>query len=176
MSVDPRIQRLGDVKRGEAITARDENLVRSGLRKALSISGPNVVHTADGIFIRSPANQHDRFFAITGTPASAGSNQWRYPFDEVHKKSDGYGGWSIITNGRSDTVFGNAYNLAEVNNPTTTGILRNGVDLDNLVGTFALQAIPADSIVEIMLIPVTTTTAVEAWIINRITSVDGTCP
>lgn len=113
-----------------------------------------------------PSPDMESFWAkITGSSAANGSGtghatdpatQWTYSFAEVHKTATGYGGWSVLSGGRSGS--NNAYNLIEDINtdkddgdpPHLQGI---GVVLEHLdydgddTYEFALQPCPNDVIV-----------------------------
>lgn len=107
------------------------------------------------------------------------STKWTYPFSEVEKTAAGYGGWSVLTGGRSGT----AHNVIEDIN-TTTGADRmgNGVVLDNLdydddaTFEFAPRPVPANVIVQMRVVEfrVSGVPTVEYWFAYE-NGADGVC-
>ena len=78
---------------------------------------------------------------LSSSADGAGTNRWTYTFEQVRKTdidyNSGAGGWTAA----SDGYTGTAYNFAEVIN-SASGTQGNGVDVANLLGTFALQPCP----------------------------------
>jgi len=70
---------------------------------------------------------------ITGN-ASDGTNRWKYAFSEVYKSSSGYGGWAMLSGGRSGTTSTNpARNTIEdMNTGADAHVEGCGVDVDHL--------------------------------------------
>lgn len=109
---------------------------------------------------------------ITGS-ASADSparNRYTYSWSEVIKSTAGYGGWADKSGGRTGT--NNGYNLIEDNN-NTTGTLGNGVATTNLVGTYTLKPVPADTVVALRVVRTADGTT-EYWFSYE-NGVDGAC-
>lgn len=101
------------------------------------------------------------FWAVILNQYSDGPNRWRYDWREAKKPEPGYGKWEIDLEGRASeppvppdpedpTDPGDpgtrAYNLIENINDGQM-IEGNGVDVENLPGTFALQPVPVLTVV-----------------------------
>ena len=96
--------------------------------------------------------------------------QWTYTVVEVEKPVVGYDQWTDKANGRT----GDALNEAEDGNGVS-GVMGNGVDTANLVGSYALQAIPNNTYVTVKTAILTDGTE-EYWIVGMPNGVDGACP
>lgn len=167
-----------DIRRGAKLNARNLREWIESARTTVTGGRGNLSNQRDSRVILSRAGHSQRtrprFPAKIGTATSLGNNKWTYPFDEVIKGSAGYAGWSVKTNGRSDADdWGEAFNMAEAAN-AATGIQGNGVSVANLLGTFAHQPIPPNSIVMVEIFQLDDQSAYEAWI-DRVISVDGAC-
>ncbi len=112
---------------------------------------------------------------VTQNPTfSAGWKRWVYSIVEVDSN------WQAIDGGREGLCF----NLTESINEET-GLMGNGVDTDNLVGTFTIQPIPIDTIIWVQHASVTGTTPYlvdgnnsenVAYFTTYENAVDGDCP
>jgi hypothetical protein len=103
--------------------------------------------------------------------AQDGSNfRWAYSYTEVVKDTPAWGGWVTKPGGRTGT----AYNRVEDGNGAS-GLMGNGIDTANLVGTFALQPAPINSIVEMTMVTVAEDGTQEAWFSYE-NGIDGACP
>jgi len=114
---------------------------------------------------------------ITGSAAadSPAQNRWKYAWSEVYKSSAGYGGWSVVSGGRSGTTSSDpSYNSIEDPNDNS-GVEGNGVDVNNLDTsdyTFAIQPVASGAIVRMT--PVAQGSNVEYWFAYE-NAVDGGC-
>ena len=97
--------------------------------------------------------------------------RWTYVLTEIYKSSAGYDGWTDTTDGFTSTA---AYSFAEDQNGSS-GLMGNGVDDDNLVGTFAAQPIPVGTRVLVSSVILADGTA-EDWIVGMPNGIDGACP
>lgn len=146
-------------------------------RKVDGIRGPGVVHSPTGISISPPAgggaivagDGEETFTArITGNAQDGSNFRWAYAFVQVEKTSTGYGGWTDVSGGISDTL----YNRIEDNNGTS-GLMGNGVDTANLSGTYAVQPIPTGTRVLVTMVRVDDNPP-EYWV-TYANGVDGSC-
>ena len=107
---------------------------------------------------------------ITGATAIEGeSNRWEYDWAEVAWSASG---WAAITGGRSSSTHGEAYNTVEVPNDSA-GVQGNGVDIDELPGTFEIKPI-ATGVVVLAHGPFVDDTT-KAWWFSLVNAVDGSC-
>lgn len=133
----------------------------------------------------------DYFFVrITGSTYANGSGtadgsdpstKWTYSFSEVYKTAAGYGGWSVLSGGRSgsDTAFNV---IEDINTDTGTDRMGNGVVLDNLdydgddTFEFAPQPVPDNVIVRMWTVEfrVAGVSTVEFWFAYE-NGADGGC-
>lgn len=123
------------------------------LQNAIVASGPGteLLSLPHGRGIGIAHQSSDIIYAkITGSSPD-GDNRYKYTWVEVVKLTNGYGGWVVRENGRVGTAENGYYarNLVEDMN-AETGTLGNGVAVSSLVGTFALQPAPVDTIVQLM--------------------------
>jgi hypothetical protein len=161
---------MGDLREprpGERIRAEWAAAVVRLLKQV--VSGPDVVVTPTGIHIRRPPRDRPPFWAKITASTADGTNRWKYSWVEVYKSAAGYAGWSTLTGGRSGTT--NARNSIEDMN-SGTDVQGNGVDVANLLGTFALQPCPANCIVRMHQVGFGSTT--EYWF-SYANGVDGEC-
>ena len=149
------------------------NALRDAVAEGM-IAGPgidiidNVVSAWD---VAAGASQSVLWDAIVDSYTQVGSNkQWVYQVREVEQTTVGYGGWSIVSGGRS----GDAYSECEDGNGAT-GLMHNGVNTANLTGTYSNQPIPVGSKVTIKT-KVLASGATVFWIIGQPNGVDGACP
>ena len=91
---------------------------------------------------------------ITGNTAadSPAQNRWKYAWSEVTKTSAGYGGWEVLSGGRSGTTSTDpACNSIEDMNTAANGHTEgNGVDpanLDTSEYTFTMKPCTSDNVV-----------------------------
>jgi hypothetical protein len=174
-----------DLKRpqkGDPISAREQRKLVDAVRPVLGAPGTmrdglgyygrrTSSVGATGVFIRAKITGA----TVADTPAK---NRWKYSWREVEKTVVGYGTagtgpWTVLSGGREGTS--NAYNYVEAANDAT-GQQGNGVDVANLLGTFALKAVPNDVIVllEEINFRVTGTLYTEYWFSYE-NGVDGEC-
>jgi hypothetical protein len=102
--------------------------------------------------------------------ASVGVNRWRYSWREVAWSG---GAWSPVTGGAVYTTHGYAYNGIEVPNDGLD-FEGNGVDLDNLVGTFAVVPIGTGVIVPIWG-PFSDGAGANVYWFTAVNAIDGVC-
>lgn len=114
---------------------------------------------------------------ITGNAAD-GANRWKYAWSEVEKTVAGYGGWTVLADGRTGTTAASpARNTIEdINNDTAETVLGNGVtvsSLDTAEATFTLKACTTSNIVKMHEVVVVGGTP-EYWFSYE-NGVDGSC-
>src|SRR5437868_2415 len=137
-------RRLSDSDAIELRRLRDklDRGIKGGPGVRISNKGKEVIISVPGQKPRgADALPSTRFVARLENPQQDGANmRWTYDFTELVKQSSGYGGWTDKNGGRTGT----AYNMAEdPNDEGATGHpFGNGVDSDNLLGTFAVKPIP----------------------------------
>lgn len=89
-----------------------------------------------------------KFYALIGASpsvVSGGANRWQYAWAEAECLGDH---WGELADGRSGTTSSDpAYNRFEAIN-SATGVQGNGVNVADLLGTFAIQPIPDGVVVE----------------------------
>ena len=143
-----RLPRITSVR---ALNSDDGNVLIDAINTALqSIDGIEQLLAMKRPYEQCPQSQSIFYAKITGSSPD-GANRYKYTWVEVVKLTNGYGGWVVRENGRVGTA-GNGYyarNLVEDMN-AETGMLGNGVAVSSLVGTFALQPAPVDTIVQLM--------------------------
>jgi hypothetical protein len=161
------------------VTEDDARVMREDHRKLRELFLAVDVDTL--IRLAAAANQVDDKQVRTGKITSsadtgiddANSNpvQWKYQLREVMKNAKGYDAWVDVESGG---YVGDAFNMAEDNN-STSGEQGNGVDHDgdDYPEGFDMSAIPDDTLVTFIFVPVEDT--FEAWIINVPNGEDGTC-
>jgi hypothetical protein len=110
---------------------------------------------------------------ISGNTAD-GSNRWKYAWDEVRQSADGYGNWATFTGGLSGTTSSKAARSLQEDMNAATGVQGNGVDVADLVGTFALQPVPAGVLV-LMTVRLCTD-GTQAYWFNATNGITGACP
>ena len=164
------------IRRGATLTGRQ---LRDAIRQAGATPrggrGINVVGSGPYATIRQSGRQWSRrvqLFLRIGAPTSAGDNQWTYEWPEMRKTGPGYGGWQIKPNGRTHDSHGPAYNFAEEMN-SSSGVQGNGVNLDDLPGTFTLQPVPNGRIVLATILTFTDGTK-EVWF-DQDNGIGGAC-
>lgn len=108
---------------------------------------------------------------ITGDTAISGaSNRWEYAWTEVSVDDD----YDFNVGSRDSTDYGKAIAACEAFN-TGSGVEGNGVDVDSLEGTFALQPIQGDPVM-LLVGPYTKSDGTPFWIIAGATNaIDGSC-
>ena len=133
------------IRRGATLSGRK---LRDAIRQAGATPtggrGINVVGSGPYATIRQSGRQWSRRVQLLiriGASASVGDNQWVYDWVEVRKNGSGYAGWEPKPAGRTHASHGVAYNFAEEMN-SSSGVQGNGVNVDDLPGTFALQPVP----------------------------------
>lgn len=107
---------------------------------------------------------------ITSSTQDGSNLRFTYGWAEVEKTTPGYGGWVTKPGGRTGT----AYNRTEDQNGAT-GLMGNGVDTANLVGSFSVQPAPVGLPVELTPVPVASDGTTEFWFSYE-NGVDGACP
>jgi hypothetical protein len=126
--------------------------------------------------VAAPSSGGGEFWGkITGNAAD-GDNRYKYAWSEVYKSAAGYGGWAVKSGGRSGTTSTNpARNVIE-NPNAATGTQGNGVDVANLLGTFALKPCPANAIVRMSAVRFDNdgTMTTEYWFAHE-NAIDGEC-
>jgi hypothetical protein len=134
-------------------------------------------HNPHGITIIPNPEEPRGFWALIGVSATDGTNRWKYAWTEYTKSTTGYGGWVAVTGGRSGTTTTDpARNFVEDMNDAA-GIQGNGVNLSNLLGTFALIACPSGVLVWMNKISfVSSGTGYTEYWFSYETGVDGACP
>ncbi len=154
---------------GDALTLDDENLPDlADIFLATNLSEVSTSHllatdeTLDVIlfsvtFDTFPTITH-WFFSIAppqwiririGSATQDGSNKrWKYDWSEYEKSTQGYGGWTAVSGGRTGhaATWGYAYNMVEDGNGAS-GLYGNGVDSSNLVGTLDIQPVPPNQVI-----------------------------
>ena len=108
---------------------------------------------------------------VSAYATTANGSQWTYTLVELVKSTAGYGGWTDHSNGYEYDAF----NENEDQNPAIGGLMGNGVDTTNLVGTYWVQPIPVGTRVTVKDVPLADGTT-EHWIIGMPSGVDGACP
>ena len=170
--------RFPTIRRGETFTGRKllDALQEAGKpplggrQIEVTSSGTDAVVAAAG----ERPYRRVKFFAEIIASTDLGGNQWEYAqWKEKQKTGAGHDGWVDKPSGRTHTLFGPAFNFAEINN-SASGIQGNGVDVDNLVGTFALQPVPDGRVVEMTLIRFADQSDFELWF-DQDNGVDGDC-
>ena len=115
MTIDGRINELREKGKGDALYAREWNILIRLLRKVLNITGPNVLHTGDGIYFRDPPRRPNEFIfsvQIGNNAARAGkSNQWEYDWREVIIDATD-GDYVTMTDGRATDQYSGEFPLA----------------------------------------------------------------
>jgi len=114
--------------------------------------------------------QHSVLAVITAA-VSIGSNRWEYSWAEVEIND---GDFTQLTGGANSTTNGKAYNLLEAPNDSS-GVQGNGLDIGNLLGTFAIKPIGVGAVIPLTG-PHTYTDASNNWFFSANNIVDGACP
>lgn len=108
---------------------------------------------------------------ITGSTAISGAtNRWTYTWTEVYVDDD----FDWVAGVRDSDDYGVAIAAVEAFNDGT-GVEGNGVDMDNLEGTFALQPLQGSPVM-LLVGPYATSEATPFWVIAGATNaIDGSC-
>lgn len=110
---------------------------------------------------------------ITSNAQDGSNKRWKYAWSEVTKSTAGYGGWTLLTGGRSGTTStSTAFNSIEDINGSS-GAYGNGVTSTYLLGTIDIKPVPTNTIIMASLVPVGN--AYETWF-SYANGVDGACP
>ena len=144
MSLRGGLDKIPRARPGQKLwTAAQFNALVDAVRTSLNITGPSVIVDSSGTYIGVKRSRVERRWpGRVIAKADLAPNQWIYSVDEVIKKTPGYGGWDIKTNGRQVQCFG----MAEDNN-SDAGIQGTGINLNNLTGDFEHQPVPVGSLV-----------------------------
>ena len=133
------------IRRGQLLGWRTiRNAIRQAGATPTGGRGINVVGSGPYATIYESRRQWSRRVQLLiriGASTLVGDNQWTYEWVEVRKNGPGYAGWEIKPEGRTHVSHGVAYNFAEQMN-SASGVQGNGVNVDDLPGTFALQPVP----------------------------------
>ena len=167
---------IDHLRRGAVFTGRK---LRDSIRQAgaTPVGGRGVATSGSGPYatIRVSGPQKSRRvqlpIRITGN-LDVDTNQWGYQWREQRKNGVGYGGWEDKPNGRNDGSHGFAFNFAEQMN-SASGVQGNGVNVDDLPGTFALQPVPDGRIVLATILTFTDGTK-EVWF-DQDNGIGGAC-
>jgi len=105
-----------------------------------------------------------------------GPNKWSYTWAETLLKTypADPAEWIEKDPGNSSTTLGVALNRYEIPN-SDTGIQGNGVDVGNLVGTFALRPVATGIVVKIEFVTFSDGSGIQPWF-SEPNGVDGQCP
>ena len=150
-------------------------------------SGLTLQQTSSGRFISTSHSKLDTVHGALAPPGEGAAvatmlgriksatayvdNIWTYTFVRVHKTAmTGYEAGAFFEDWDTPVA---AWNMCEYMN-SGVGVQGNGVDVDNLTGTFALQPCPVGNIVRIDAYSVGTSGAVEYWFEYQ-NGVDGEC-
>jgi hypothetical protein len=106
---------------------------------------------------------------ITGA-TSIGANRWEYDWTEVRLDDTKV----FTTSTRNSATHGKALNIEEAFN-TASGVQGNGVDVDPLPGTFALQSVRGNPVVELAGAH-RLTDGTQIWLFSETNAIDGACP
>lgn len=104
---------------------------------------------------------------ITANSQDGSNKRWTYTFVQVAPTGSGFDSWNTVEDGLSGT----AYNTIEDMNDDE-GLMGNGVDTDNLGGTFDIQPAPAGAIVRMQ---ITTVDGDPRYDFQYENGVDGEC-
>lgn len=97
-------------------------------------------------------------------------NVWHYQWREVRL---GGGGWAAVANGRDYLTHGVAINTIEAPNDGV-GLEGNGVDMGNLVGTFAMRPVGTGAVV-LLRGPYSLGGGATRMVFSAVNQVDGEC-
>jgi hypothetical protein len=132
---------LGEVSTSHSL-ATDETLHVILFRVTLG-TFPTITHW---FFSVSPPS---RIWIRIGAATQDGSNKrWKYDWVEYKKATAGYGGWAIVSGGRTGptSATGYAYNTVE-NGNGASGTYGNGVQSSNLTGSIDIQKVPPNQVI-----------------------------
>lgn len=124
--------------------------------------------------VRRVADGAVRILARLTGATMLSDNRWSYTWEECRLAPSG--AFEAVPGGLTSASSGEAINSVEASN-TDTGVQGNGVDLENLPLTFALQPAPAGVVVELSgPWPRVSLPLAPWWIFAFENAVDGACP
>jgi len=164
-----------DIRKGAEIGWRLLRDIGLGDRPRV-VGGPGVgvVNLGGQVAMKNTASDARRRVVIDAQIILAipfSPNKWTYIWGEAGLTANST--WFIKDPARNSSTHGVARNRYEIPN-SDTGVQGNGVNVDNLVGTFALQPIAAGIVVRLELVPLADQSTIEAWI-SEPNGVDGQC-
>ena len=121
--------------------------------------------------VPSRVSESKRWARITGSTSLA-TRRWSYDWETV--TFDGVD-WNTLSPTVTSSTLGKAINTLEASN-SATGIQGNGVDEDNLLGTFDLVPIGDGAVVEIRGPYNDSVSGDDFWLFTAANLVDGDCP
>lgn len=165
----PGDQTVGASSAGGAATPEAQPGVRGRERAAAGRPGQRQADAGGG---RGPATKGEvgERWAVITDAVSVSANRWKYAWQEVVWNGTA---WAVVTGGSDYTTHGYAYNGIEAGN-TGTGVEGNGVDVDSLPGTYAIQPIGTGSVV-LLRGPFANGSGVNVHWFIAVNAVDGGC-